>query len=296
MTVTAADSDLASKPISATAPAKISSKPRRRLSRSVAADAVAIADFIAVFLGGLIPALVYGVVGDVQVELVLIVQSTLLAAFITHLCLRYNNMYDISRMDAFPIAPFQLMVALICGLVAVLGIGLPLALRNMHLVVWYAAWLSASFTLMLMFRLMAQNVLASLAAEGRFDERVAVFAAGSIARRVHDYLQSPGLGIFFTGVYDDRMGQDRINPEGLNVEGRLGDLVDVCREGKIDRVIIALPQSANDRLAHILAKLDPLPISTHIVTHISSDLVESGSEVGVSRLGPIGLLDVKKKH
>jgi len=279
----------------AQAPKARSANTSRRLSRRVAADTVAIGDFIAVFLGGLIPALIYGVLGDVKLELILVVQSTLLAAFITHLALRYRGMYDTSRMDAFPVQPFEQLIALICGLIAVLGIGLPLALRNMHLVVWYAAWLSASFTLMLFARLAARRILATFAAEGRFDERVAVFAAGPIARRVHDYLTNPNLGVYFTGVYDDRMGEDRINPEGLTVAGRLDELIADCREGKIDRVIIALPQAASARLAGILAKLDPLPVSTHIVTHITSDLVESDIEAGVSHLGPIGLLDVKKK-
>lgn len=297
MTVSAADTALPGNHLPETTESSTSKAPyRRRLSRSVAADIVGIADFIAVFLGGLIPALIYGVLGNVQLDLVMIVQSTLIASFISFLCLRYRNMYDTSRMDQFPIAPFELMIALLCGMIAVLGIGLPLALRNMHLVVWYAAWLSASYALLLSFRLVSQRILAALAAEGRFDERVAVFAAGHIARRVHDYLQSPGLGIFFSGVYDDRIGQDRINPEGLTVAGRLDDLIADCREGKIDRVIIALPQSAYDRLATILAKLAPLPISTHIVTHISSDLVESDTNIGVSQLGPVGLLDVKKKH
>ncbi len=278
------------------APRATATMPKRRLSRQVAADTVAIGDLSAIVLGGLLPALIYAVVGNVKLDQILLLQSTILAGFIAHLCLRFRGMYETARMDQFPQAPIELFIAVCCGLIGVLGIGLPLALRNMHLVVWYAAWLSASFTLILINRLCARYILASLAAAGRFDQRIAVFGAGLIARRVHDYLKTPKLGIFFTGVFDDRAGQERLNPEGLAVAGKLDDLVAECREGKVDRIIIALPQQANDRLAGIVEKFDRLPVSTHVVTHIASDLLETDISYSVSSLGPIGLLDVKKKR
>ncbi|MEQ1651033.1 MAG: hypothetical protein ABL897_00945 [Hyphomicrobium sp.] len=271
------------------------SVPVRRLSRQVAADTVAIGDLAAVVLGGLLPALIYAIIGNVKLDQVLVVQSTVLAGFIAHLCLRFRGMYDTTRMDQFPQQPIELLIAVCCGLIGVLGIGLPLALRNMHLVVWYAAWVSASFTLILLNRMIARTILAQFANDGRFDQRVAVFGAGQVARRVHDYLKTPRLGVFFTGVYDDRAGQDRLNPEGLEVAGKLEELIAKCREGKIDRIIIALPPAAHERLASIVEKFDSLPVSTHIVTHIASDLLDTDIAHNVSKLGPIGLLDVKKK-
>lgn len=270
--------------------------PQRRLSRQVAADTVAIGDFLAVVMGGLLPGLIYAVAGGIEINHLVLLQSTILAGFISHLCLRFRGMYATTHMDAFPQDPIELLIAVCCGLIGVLGIGLPLALNNMHLIVWYASWLSASFTLILLARLAARAILADLFAKGRFNQRIAVFGAGQIARRVHDYLQLPNLGIYFSGVYDDRIGQDRLNPEGLAVAGRLDDLINAAREGKIDRIIIALPQSANERLGTIVDKFSMLPVSTHIVTHIASDLIETDAALNVSNLGPVGLLDVKKKH
>lgn len=267
----------------------------RRLSRNVAADMVAFGDILSIVLGGLLPALIYAIVGKVKLDQLLILQSVLVAGFITHLCLRFRGMYDTERMDKFPQDPFELFIGVVCGMIGVLGIGLPLALRNMHIVVWYAAWLSASFSLILYCRIISRKILARLAAAGRFDQRVAVFGAGQIARRVHDHLMTPGLGVYFAGVFDDRAGEDRLNPEGLVVTGRLDDLITRCREGAIDRVIVALPQAADQRIASIVTKFDTLPVSTHIVTHISSDLVDGDIAHKVSSLGPVGLLDVKKK-
>ncbi len=275
-----------------TAPAKM----KRRLSRQVSADMVAICDILAMVLGGLLPALIYAVAGKVVIDQVMVMQSVLVAGFIAHLCLRFRGMYETSRMESFPLDPFELMIAVICGMVGVLGIGLPLALRNMHIAVWYAAWVSASFCLMLYGRMMARNILAKLAKQGRFDERIAVFGAGQIARRVHDYLKTPGVGIHFAGVFDDRAGQDRLNPEGLEITGKLEDLITACREGTIDRIVVALPQAADQRVSKIFEKFADLPVSTHIVTHIASDLIDGDISHKVSNLGPVGLLDLKKKN
>ena len=269
---------------------------KRRLSRQVAADTVAIGDLLSVALGGLLPAMIYAVVGHVHLDQILLVQSTLIAGFISHLCLRFRGLYDTTRMDKFPQAPLELLVAVACGMIGVLGIGLPLALHNLHLVVWYSAWLSASYTMILLNRMVAGKILAQLADAGRFDERVAVFGAGQIARRVRDYLTTPGLGIHFAGVFDDRAGQDRLDADGLTVNGRLDDLIADCREGRIDRIVVALPQQADHRISTIVAQFDRLPVSTHIVTHISSDLVGADIAHNVSSLGPVGLLDVKKKR
>lgn len=268
----------------------------RRLSRQVTADAVAIGDILSVVLGGLLPALIYAVVGNVALDQLIVLQSTLLAGFIAHLCLRFRGMYDTTHMDAFPQKPLELFIAVACGLVGVLGIGLPLVLRNIDTVVWYAAWMSASFTLILANRMAARALIKRLAEAGRFDQRVAVYGAGVIARRVHDYLKAPRLGVFFSGVYDDRAGEDRINPEGLTVAGKLDELIGECREGRVDAIIVALPQSADMRLAEIVGKFDKLPVSTHVVTHITSDLLDADIAYNVSNLGPVGLLDVKKKR
>ncbi len=270
-------------------------RPVRRLSRQVAADCVAIGDVASVALGGLIPAIVYTLSSDAPVDLILILQATVLAGFITHLCLRVRGNYDTTRMDAFPKSPLELLLAVGIALIAVLGIGLPLALNDTHVVVWYAAWFSASYALLLFNRLAAGAFISRLAEQGRFDQRIAVFGAGSIARRVHDYLRSPGLGIHFVGVYDDRTDQDRLNPEGIAVSGRLDDLVTACREGRIDRIIVALPQSAAGRVADVVTAFAMLPVSIHIVTHITSDLIDGDTALNVSTLGPVGLLDVKKK-
>lgn len=268
---------------------------RQRWSRQVIADLVGLVDAAAIVLGAVLPAVIYSFVGELAVNWTQVVQTGMLSAIIAVYCLRSWGLYDTTRMNEFPIEPSRLFMALAIAFAAVHGIGLPFQAGAVHAWVWYAVWLSASFTLILWSRIMARLVLAQWTAAGRFDTRVAVFGAGLIARRVYDFLADPKLGISFAGVYDDRRGQERLNAEGLTVNGRLDDLIEAGRAGRIDQIIIALPQAADRRAAEIARKLEQLPVSLHVVTHIASDLIDKPLAHRVSSLGPVGLIDVKRK-
>lgn len=270
-------------------------RPNKRWSRKVACDIAAFVDGVAIALGAVVPAAIYGSVGGVVSNWVLLAQTSFAAALITHLCLRFWNQYDRNRTHDYPVNPAYMLSSLAVGLTAVAGLGLPHALQHGHIWVWLLTWISASFTFLVLSRGLAQKLLAHFTATGRFDQRVAVFGAGPIARRVHDHLVTPGLGIHFAGVFDDRAGEERINPEGLEVAGKLDQLIAAARNEDIDRIIIALPQSAGARIAMIARKLESLPVSIHIVTHIASDLMDARPHHQVSSLGPVGLLDVKPK-
>jgi Undecaprenyl-phosphate glucose phosphotransferase len=274
-----------------TAPRKV-----RRWNRQVAADCVAFLDGFTVILGAAVPAIIYGSIGGVVTNWALLAQSSVAGALVTHLCLRHWNQYNTDRMHAFPVNPFRMMLGLVIGLLMVVGLGLPHAVTGEHIWIWFLTWLSASFVFMIFSRSMCSLVLKKLTARGRFDQRVAVFGAGAVARRVHDHLINPALGLKFKGVFDDRIGQERLNPEGIEVAGRLEELIDAARNDELDQIVIALPQAAADRIAIIAQKLSQLPVSVHIVTHISSDLIEAGGYMHtVSNLGPVGMIDLKPK-
>ena len=250
---------------------------------------------MAIVLGAVVPALIYKTGGGVVVNWTQVAQTGIISAIIAVSCLRSWGLYNTTKMNRFPIEPLRLFAALSVAFAAVHGIGLPFAAGAAHAWIWYAVWLSASFSLILWSRMTARMILGRCTAAGRFNTRVAVFGAGSIARRVHDFLADPSLGISFVGVYDDRQGQERLNPEGLDISGRLDDLIAAGRAGGVDQIVIALPQAADRRAADVAKKLEQLPVSLHVVTHIASDLVDSVALHRVSSLGPIGMLDVKRK-
>ncbi len=269
-------------------------KPRR-WSRRIAADLVGFLDVAAVVCGGMIPAIIYAVNGGLAVDWLKHLQMCLVSAIIVYGCLKNFAMYDTGRLHDFPIHPGRLAASLGIAFLAVLGLGLPFAPKQMHLWIWYGAWLATSFMLLLHMRLLAAIVLGRLTRSGAFDMRVAVYGTGNVARRVEQHLQDPSLGIHFAGVYDDRHDTTRVDLDGPGLAGRLDDLVRLGRSGQIDRIIIALPQAADERTQAIARRLEHLPVSLHVVTHIASDLVEAGPAHRVSSLGSVGLIDVKEQ-
>jgi undecaprenyl-phosphate glucose phosphotransferase len=268
---------------------------KKRLSRRVAVDIVGFADLTAVFCGGILPGIIYRNAGNIVTDWALLTQTSLAAAIIVYLCLKNWNMYDPRRVNDFPIGPGYLLAAVTFAFIGMIGVGLPNALKDGHVWIWFSVALTGSYSALLLVRSLAHPILQRLTAAGRFDERVAVFGAGPIARRVHDHLTQEETEISFCGVFDDRAGTDRINPEGLHIDGKLNDLIAKCRQGSVDKIVIALPQSADNRIAHLAAKLEKLPVSIHVVTHLASDLIQEGPAHKVSNIGSVGMLDIKDR-
>jgi putative colanic acid biosynthesis UDP-glucose lipid carrier transferase len=266
-----------------------------RWSRRIAVDLVGFLDMIAVVAGGMVPAAVYAVGGGLPVDWLKHLQVSFVAAIIVYGCLKSYGMYDTGRMHDFPVRPSRLAASLGIAFIAVMGLGLPFAPKEMHLWIWYGVWLATSFMLLLDVRLIARSYLMRASRAGAFDTRVAVYGSGLIARRVEQHLRDPEIGTEFVGLFDDRRDGMRVDYRGLEPSGRLDDLVRVARSGAVDQIIIALPQAADERTQAIARRLEPLPVSLHIVTHIASDLVEAGPAHRVSNVGSVGLIDVKAK-
>jgi putative colanic acid biosynthesis UDP-glucose lipid carrier transferase len=276
---------------------------RRALSRRVAVDIVGFFDVIGVLVGGLVPAVIYATRGDVALNVPAVVQSCLITALFCYLCLRHFGLYDVSRIHDLPADPIKVFGALALGFTAALGLGLPFLSTSAHFWVWYATWALMTATWVIGVRLIARHILSRLTAAGHFDARVAVYGSGRIAERLQQYLADPRHAVRLVGVYDDRRATaERAWPErhgktasSVAVAGSIEDLIRHGRLGQFDRIVIALPPSADRRTADIARRLEQLPVSLHVVTHIASDLVDQGPAHAVSHIGPIGLLDVKTK-
>jgi Undecaprenyl-phosphate glucose phosphotransferase len=164
-----------------------------------------------------------------------------------------------------------------------------------HMRTWYGGWLLSGTCFIIANRWLARRALTRLARRGDFQTRLAIYGTGSLAERISAQLFNPGSSIIFAGAFDDRAKRDRSADTGPGRLGGLDDLIALGRAGKIDQVIIALPQSADRRSAEVARRLEQLPISLHIVTHIAGDLVDTASTHHVSALGTVGLLDIKTK-
>lgn len=271
----------------------------RAWSRRVAVDVVGFLDVAGVLAGGLIPAILHARHGDATINFPMVTQAALLTALFCYLCFRHFGLYDIQRIHDLPVSPLRILAALGIAFLAALGLGMPFVSGSSDFWLWYCVWALVTTTSVFAIRLAARSVLGRMTSAGMFDARVAVYGFGRIASRLEGYLKDPAHAIRLVGVFDDRKSQTSRNPHGAegttSIAGNLDDLMRLGRAGAIDQIIIALPQSADRRTAEIARRLEQLPVSLHVVTHIASDILDEGPAHGVSHIGPVGLIDVKTK-
>ncbi len=127
--------------------------------------------------------------------------------------------------------------------------------------VWLAAWFGVGSFALIGARLGITAILRSLARNGRLYRRAAIYGAGTVTAELIAQLEADLSGdIRICGIFDDR---DDHRASGL-ISGfpRLGGLADLVAFGRgtrLDLVILALPISAEDRLADVMKSLSVLP-------------------------------------
>jgi putative colanic acid biosynthesis UDP-glucose lipid carrier transferase len=107
-----------------------------------------------------------------------------------------------------------------------------------------------------------------LHAQGCGTRQVAILGCTKDAERVAEALErQPWLGLKLRGIYDDRSEKRRHLPENprFKVLGTSADLTELCRQGLIDVVYIALPLRAEQRTTTILAGLADTTVTVYMV-------------------------------
>ncbi len=93
-------------------------------------------------------------------------------------------------------------------------------------------------------------------------ERLVIVGSGEAARRMMHWLTvaRPWL-VEVVGVFDDR-GTERISDSGLagQIRGNTRDLIEFYKRVPFDKIVMALPHSAEERVLHLLRRLRQLPV------------------------------------
>jgi Undecaprenyl-phosphate glucose phosphotransferase len=125
---------------------------------------------------------------------------------------------------------------------------------------WLATWAAAAACAVLGTHLVAAGRIMRWHAQGRFKRTIAIFGSGDLAARLLERLHAAcSDSIELIGVFDDRRRAGNANLQPL-VCGNSRDLIELSRLRLIDRVIVALPHSAEQRLVEVLRKLHHMPV------------------------------------
>jgi len=137
---------------------------------------------------------------------------------------------------------------------------------------WVIGWFVSGGATLLATRGLMTVWVRRLKRRGTFDQRVAIFGAGSQGARLAQYVQAHDkLTISLVGFYDDRRdGRVPKVAAGIPVLGNLEALVRRIRKGDIDQVIVALPWSADVRLQQIVSQLALTPVRIRLAPDLAS--------------------------
>jgi FlaA1/EpsC-like NDP-sugar epimerase len=128
-------------------------------------------------------------------------------------------------------------------------------------------------------------------AAGRLKQLVAIYGTGDHAERLVERLHMTCREkIEIVGVFDDRAGRGVVGT-GLRTlpHGTTADLVEMSRLLEIDRIIVALPHSAEKRLLEILRKLHKMPVEISLAPDMVGFNVPAKDQ---EEFGGLPLLDV----
>ena len=270
---------------------------RTRWSRRVAIDIVAGIDTLSLLAGQALGTVLHrGAYGFAGNHIYAAMELCLISVAVGHFVLRQLGQYEESRIPRVSISIVELLLVLFLIFATVQSVAFTLGAAQAFPRGWPPVSLAIGGSILVVMRMAVSRFLAPYAVAGMFDANLAVYGAGSIARRVVDHIAMGGTGLHLAGVFDDRGDSARLDAQGVLVIGGLAELIEAGRADHIDEIIIALPQSADRRIADIAKRLEQLPVRIRICTHIASDLVDAGlTRNKVSNIGPVGLLDVKAK-
>lgn len=116
-------------------------------------------------------------------------------------------------------------------------------------------------------RAVAYGFLNRLQAAGHLATNIVLFGADAIGQRLmrvvrDDYADS----VQVRGIFDDRLQRVPLDLHGIPVRGGIDQLVDLVQNTPtIDKVLVALPMNAEDRILNLLARLRHLPVDVALV-------------------------------
>jgi len=132
-------------------------------------------------------------------------------------------------------------------------------------VAFAAVWaLSAGMTAAF-FRLVGWFALVNLRGIKSLQTRVAIVGAGPIGTQLVQVINQHFTGhLRIVGIYDERMTRVPEEVEGFRVDS-MAALVETARQNGIDKILVALPLSAEERLLALLQRLKTLPIDVALI-------------------------------
>jgi Undecaprenyl-phosphate glucose phosphotransferase len=154
------------------------------------------------------------------------------------------------------------LTAFSLALLAAIAVYQPSAGERVALIQYFCVWVALAIVGIAAVRLVLAHLVKRWRTAGRLQQLVAVYGTGDLAERLVKRLTaSCPETIEIVGVFDDRSARRITGPSLRELpHGTTAELVELSRKFEIDRIVVALPHSAEQRLLEILRKLHKMPV------------------------------------
>lgn len=161
------------------------------------------------------------------------------------------------------------------------------------LVIWLGLWTGGMALLFLLSRCAYRVLTTRWRQAGRLERTAVVLGAGTLGQGLIKRLSTtPESGIRIVGVYDDRKARLPRLCHGYPIRGNTDDLVRDIRQRPVDCVFVALPMSADWRLAELMNKLTLVPVDVRLCADNFGFRI---GECGVSHVAGLTVLNVRNR-
>ncbi len=253
----------------------------RKISRTVFVDLVRASDALALILTSTLGYSAYnmGFLGQPFTEwLQDLAAPTLLGAIFIVAGFQLAGQYDFERLRSAPSQLprlFAIWSAAITLLIVVAFLAKSSATYSRG---WLLLWWGAGFFSVATVHVVAGRALASWQRTGRLRRTVAIYGTGEQAARILNALeQRANEDVEIVGIFDDREGRRPNHLAGHPVIGNLESLIEYAQQNSVEQIIIAVPLSADERIASLVNRLRPLPADIELSLDIvGRDLIHWG--------------------
>lgn len=126
-------------------------------------------------------------------------------------------------------------------------------------------WLPSTYGAMCLMRYVLRKALRYARSQGGNTRTVAFAGVAGATKKIAAHIaQMPWLGLKVIGGFDDRM-PNRLDLDGLSLEGDMDKLLDRARDGQIDIVYVTLPMHAEQRIIDVIESLADTTASVYLV-------------------------------
>jgi Undecaprenyl-phosphate glucose phosphotransferase len=237
------------------------------ISARMAADAVMALDVLCIVSTSVLCHLVYNVlVLSGPFDLIANAGLGLVAGLLTVLGLTRSKSYEINQLLDFNGQIGRILSSWVLSTLALVAVAFTLKISAQ----FSRGWVLVTFFLAPLVLLGERSLVASLLTRwmelGYMRRNVAIVGAGPLCERLCAHLAAlgPRSGLRVIGIFDDRRTRVVDKVEGFPVLGTVNDLFSFARSYRLDEIILALPWSAEARVASLVDQLATLPADIRI--------------------------------